>query len=121
MYCPKCGSENDDNAFRCTRCGNILQQTQGSPGGPPPSIPTYLAPAILVTLFCCLPFGIVAIVYAAQVSGRMAGGDYIGAAELSRKAKMWCWVSFGIGLAFIVLYVVFIVAVEVLGGFSQQM
>lgn len=37
-------------------------------------MPTYLAPAILTTIFCCLPFGIVSIVYAAQVNGKLAAG-----------------------------------------------
>jgi Tfp pilus assembly protein PilE len=27
MYCPKCGTQNDDNAFRCTKCGIVLQQS----------------------------------------------------------------------------------------------
>lgn len=26
MYCPQCGTQNDDNAFKCTQCGIILQQ-----------------------------------------------------------------------------------------------
>jgi Tfp pilus assembly protein PilE len=26
MYCPKCGKQNDDNAYKCTKCGIILQQ-----------------------------------------------------------------------------------------------
>jgi hypothetical protein len=26
MYCPKCGIQNDDNAFRCVKCGEIIQQ-----------------------------------------------------------------------------------------------
>ncbi|MBN2183131.1 MAG: DUF4190 domain-containing protein [Sedimentisphaerales bacterium] len=25
MYCPKCGTKNDDNAFRCVSCGEIIQ------------------------------------------------------------------------------------------------
>jgi hypothetical protein len=25
MYCPKCGTENDDNAFRCIKCSEIIQ------------------------------------------------------------------------------------------------
>lgn len=60
---------------------------------------TYLAQAILVTLFCCQPFGIVAIVYAAQVNSKLTAGDHAGAADSSAKAKMWCWVAFGLGLA----------------------
>jgi type IV pilus assembly protein PilA len=26
MYCPKCGTQNDDNAYKCTTCGIILQR-----------------------------------------------------------------------------------------------
>lgn len=31
MYCPKCGAPNDDNAFRCVKCHDVVQQapTQG--------------------------------------------------------------------------------------------
>jgi hypothetical protein len=81
------------------------------------SVPNYLVQAILVTIFCCLPFGIVAIVFAAQVNGKLAAGDYAGAGETSRKAKLWCWVSFGVGLAGIVLWLI----VVVLGGVLSQM
>src|SRR5438128_1439779 len=35
-------------------------------------VPNYLVQSILCTLFCCLPFGIVAIVYAAQVNSKVA-------------------------------------------------
>lgn len=66
----------------------------------PPSsdIPNYLWQSIVVTLCCCLPFGIVAIVYAAQVKSKAGVGDYTGAQEASNKAKMWCWIGFGVGL-----------------------
>ncbi|HEX5476012.1 MAG TPA: zinc ribbon domain-containing protein [Vicinamibacterales bacterium] len=26
MYCPHCGAPNDDNNFRCTKCGQIVQR-----------------------------------------------------------------------------------------------
>jgi hypothetical protein len=66
-------------------------------GQPPvyPYVPNYLAHAIVVTLLCCLPFGIPAIVYSSQVNGRLAVGDVAGAQDCSRKARKWCWVSFG--------------------------
>jgi hypothetical protein len=88
------------------------------PGGMAPgSVPTYLAQAILCTLFCCLPAGIVAIVYAAQVNGKLAAGDYPGAALASKNAKTWTWVSFGIGLAVIAIY--FVVVVVAVGSRSS--
>ena len=72
------------------------------PAGPsaPPTyqIPTYLAQSIIVTLCCCLPVGIPAIVYASRIDNLMRMGQYAEAQECSRKAKMWCWISFGIGI-----------------------
>jgi hypothetical protein len=82
----------------------------GSPIGPGggyqgPSVPNYLVQAILCTLFCCLPAGIVSIVFAAQVNSKLAAGDYLGARDASDKAKTWAWVSFGVGLAVALIYV----------------
>lgn len=76
------------------------------------AVPDYLPWAILVTLFCCLPFGIVAIVYAAQASSRRGVGDVAGALEAARNAKTWVWVSFAVGLAVALIYLV-VVAVAV--------
>jgi len=73
-------------------------------------VPNYLAQAILCTLFCCLPFGIVAIVFAAQVDGKVAAGDYAGAASCSASAQTWCWVSFWLGLIPIVLWLLLVCA-----------
>ncbi len=106
MYCRKCGTQNDDNAFECVGCGEILQQVQRA-GGPVPSVPNYLAHSILVTLFCCVPFGIVSIVYAAQVNGKLVTGDYAGAVDVSNKARKWCWASFAVGLGWVVIWLLF--------------
>jgi hypothetical protein len=71
------------------------------------NVPNYLVQAILVTLCCCQPFGIVAIVFAAQVNSKLAAGDMYGAQDSSDKAKMWCWWGFGVGAAFYALLVLF--------------
>lgn len=82
-----------------------------APRPPARDVPTYLVPAILCTVFCCLPFGIVAIVYAAQVRSKLTAGDVEGALASSRNAKIWCWVSFGtsfvIGFIYLIVMVVF--------------
>jgi hypothetical protein len=54
--------------------------------------------AILATILCCLPAGIPAIVYAAQVNGKLQAGDLAGAQAASKNAKMWCLISAGLGL-----------------------
>lgn len=68
-----------------------------------PHIPSYMGWAIAVLILCFWPTGIAAVVYASQVGNKLAVGDVAGAQESSRKAKMWCWVSFGIAIAGIVL------------------
>jgi hypothetical protein len=63
-----------------------------------PDIPNHLVWSILVTIFCCQPFGIVAIVYAAQVNSKLNLGDVAGATQSSENAKKWCWIAFLVGL-----------------------
>ncbi len=82
----------------------------------PPYINNYLVPAILCTLFCCLPFGIVAIVQAAQVNGKLAAGDYQGAEASANQAKTWCAVSFGLGLVGGLIYFAVMMAGAGAGG-----
>ena len=73
-----------------------LPSLGGSPPTPHLPISNYLLPAILVTIFCCTPLGIPAVVYAAKVDGLMSRGDLGGAEEASKKAKLWMWISFGL-------------------------
>ncbi|MET4105787.1 CD225/dispanin family protein [Hymenobacter sp. UYP22] len=83
-------------------------------GGPPPK--NWLVESILVTIFCCLPFGIVAIVNAANVNSRVAVGDYAGALDASRKAGQWVKYSLITWAVLSVLYVVFVVVMGVGAG-----
>ena len=72
--------------------------------GAAPQVTNYLWQSIVVTILCCLPFGIPAIVYAAQVNSKLAIGDLAGAQVSSSKAKFWCWMAFGFGLAGMVIW-----------------
>jgi hypothetical protein len=71
--------------------------------------PNYLVWAILSTILCCLPFGIVSIVYAAQVNSKWQVGDVTGANMASQNAKTWAWVSFVVGLFGILIWIMLMV------------
>jgi type IV pilus assembly protein PilA len=107
MFCTQCGANNEDNAAFCAQCGRKLQPApipmQATDVAVPPGTagiwaPNYLVYAILTTIFCCLPTGIVAIVFSAQVNGKLQAGDLAGAQKASKNAKTWCWLSFGFGI-----------------------
>ena len=83
-------------------------------GGSPPN--NNLVWAILTTLFCCLPFGIVSIVKAAEVNGKWAAGDYAGAQASAAAAKKWAIVSAIVAVGVAVLYFIFIAGLGVLGA-----
>ncbi|MEZ5117286.1 MAG: CD225/dispanin family protein [Candidatus Nanopelagicales bacterium] len=80
----------------------------GQPMGTPP--PNYLVWAILTTVFCCLPLGIVSIVFAAQVNSKWAVGDVAGAMDSSNKAKQFALWSAIAGVVVGILYAISIVA-----------
>jgi hypothetical protein len=83
-------------------------QYGGSPYGygAPPKVPNYLVYSILSTIFCCLPAGVVSIVYAAQVNSKLANGDYAGAAQSSKNARTWAIVSAVVGLVGVIIWIV---------------
>ena len=58
-------------------------------GAQPPMPDTYMVWAVLVTVLCCLPFGIVSIVKASQVSSLYNQGRYQEAVAASEAAKKW--------------------------------
>lgn len=76
-------------------------------------VPNYLPHSIIATLLCCLPFGIVGIVYATQVDNKLARGDLDGARRASRNARNWTIASAlsMVGLVLIYLVVIVITAV----------
>ena len=62
----------------------------GPRSGQAPPPPTRLGWAILCTICCFTPFGIVAIIKSTQVNAKWALGDWDGARAASRSVKTWC-------------------------------
>ncbi len=109
MFCPKCGTDNGNNAAYCTQCGHGLSS------GNVEIINNYLVYAILTTIFCFVPTGVVSIVYAAQVNEKIALNDITGARMAARNAKTWAWVSFVISGVFWLVYACIIVILSLSG------
>jgi len=65
----------------------------GPRSGQAPPPPTRLGWAIVCTIFCFTPFGIVAVIRSTQVNPRWALGDWEGARAASRSVKTWCLVA----------------------------
>lgn len=70
----------------------------------------FLAWAIVSTILCCLPFGIVAIVYASQVDSNWYAGNHEVARRAAKNARTWTWVSVGVAAFCWLIYLIFVVA-----------
>ncbi len=122
MRCLYCGRVNKPERTICKFCGAPLDYIEEmeeqaedvlenlpeyTPDRFPEEVPyhvqDYLVQAILTTLCCCIPFGIVAIVYASRVKSFLRRGEYAMDKEASKKAKMWCWIG---GISGFVFYII---------------
>ena len=92
------------------------------PGPKGPFSENWLVEAILVTLLCCLPFGVVGIIFAAQVNTKQQAGDLEGAEKSRKEAAKWTKLGFWIGLGCIILYILFwlVLGVSFLGAGSMR-
>lgn len=91
----------------------------GAPRIPAYEVPNHLAlsvtSAILSFLCCCIPFGIVPVIFSTQVNSRLLNGDFEGAKSASSHAKLWAWICIGVALAVFAINVVLQVAL----GFNK--
>ena len=78
------------------------------PAGGSGTVPNYLVPAI-ISIFCCWPLAIPAIIFATQVNSKLAAGDTAGAEDSSKKAKMFSFIAIGLGVLGILIYVIMLV------------
>ena len=128
MFCKNCGTELSDGARFCPNCG--CDQSSGSAfrpyggqarrdmyGQSKPS--TYLVLSILVTIFCCVPFGIIGIVYASKVDSCWNNGLEDEARENSRKARNWALWGMGLVVLFYVIYLL-LIALGVVAAFWTE-
>ncbi len=88
------------------------------PAGGSATVPNYLVPAI-ISIFCCWPLAIPAIIFATQVNGKVAAGDIAGAQDASKKAKMFSFIAIGLGALLILCYVIFFLIIGIGGSMSR--
>lgn len=147
ITCKECGAQISEFAEVCPSCGaptsisktasapaeqpqQHTYQQQQSVNTPPPSqqnqmhpeLPpkSWLVESILVTILCCLPFGIAGIVNASKVESRWYAGDKAGAQRASEDAARWTKIGFFGGLAFIVIYTILVVAGAINGFWEDR-
>ena len=106
MFCTKCGYKITGQARFCPACGRALDSASTVSLDPASAAavnalnPASAVVAILTTLCCCLPFGIVAIVYAAQVDNHLSKGDVTAAKNASDNAMTWLIIAWIVGVLF---------------------
>lgn len=89
--------------------------SQPFPPPPPPSnaatIPNNMVMAIIAIVVsvigCCLPHGLVSLMFAMQVGKKEAAGDIEGAKNAAKQAKMWAWISIIVGALSLIVCLVF--------------
>ena len=117
MYCPKCGSFCENTAKFCDRCGEALTRPNAAPPPPQPTYDpydprldpekiasqaqTFFVLSIVSAVLCCRIFGIVAIVNANKARKLIQQGDVAGAYKALGDAKIWTYLSIGVGLLLI--------------------
>lgn len=84
-------------------------ETENREGRPaPPNLPNYLPWAIASMIFCCLPLGIVATIYAFRVNVLKRQQNNEEAGAFATRARLWlAWTAITGGaiiLTFLVLY-----------------
>jgi hypothetical protein len=115
VQCPRCLAVTDDSAAYCSQCGFSL--TGGGPRGDAagphaeasyaqgqPEFNDHLLGSILVTIFCCLPLGIPAIVFAADARTKFADGNYSLARRSANTANTFITIAFWLGFVNGIIY-----------------
>ena|ERR1051325_777485 len=89
-------------------------------GAAPATVPNNLVISIVAAvvsfLFCCLPHGLISVIFATQVNKKASAGDIAGAQQAAKNAKMWAIISIIVSALWLVVSLVF----GILGGIMQS-
>ena len=116
LFCIYCGQQlqhpEETGRFQTPPMQPITPQmkapaTPSAPVNAPPSIDAdasakpffdYLPLAILAAIFCCPPLGLPAIIFAAYARAYHLAGDHGRAQHNLNQAKIWFWITVGVGV-----------------------
>lgn len=128
-FCPHCGAKQPDNpgadygntqsdssAFQSGYQAPPVYQSSYEPEKPINWVP-YLVLSIITTLCCCLPFGIVGIVYSAKINNAVNSRDWEAARKAANTAKIWIIVSAVVGVIVEIIYIALIFSGVVGSGY----
>lgn len=104
---------NNGNAYNNNQAWN----NQSGINDVRPMPKNWLVESILVTVLCCLPFGIAGIVSATKVESLYYSGDYEAAEQAAKDAKKWTIVGFCSVLVIGVIYFIFAIFMGMLSAF----
>ena len=101
--------------------------SQSTPQPPPLTAPAQVANnlvlaivATVLSLWCCLPHGIVSLIFATQVNKKAEVGDIDGATKSARQAKTWAWISIIVSVLWFAVSMIFGVIGGVLSAISSR-
>lgn len=93
------------------------------PSSAPATVPNNMVMAIIATVVsvmgCCLPHGLVSLMFAMQVGKKEAAGDIEGAKNSAKQAKMWAWISIIVGALSLIICFVFGVFAGIMSAISR--
>ncbi len=110
MFCRKCGTENDDNAYRCVKCGEFLHPEDRGPSRSPRT--SGLAIASLVTsiagVFMCFLVGqIVGIILGHQARRQIDNSEgWITGEGMARAGIIVGWAGIALDIGIILVIVI---------------
>ena len=78
----------------------------------PNHLPLSIIAAVLTLCCCCIPFGIIPVIFSTQVNSKLAIGDYAGAQSASDNAKLWAWICIGVALSLFVVNMIVRLAIQ---------
>jgi len=61
--------------------------------------------SIVVTLLCCLPLGVVGIVFSAMAMSDKGNGNFAAAKDKAKKAMIFNYIGLAVGVLFILAYI----------------